>query len=68
MLKLTIGKLNIQLNGVDAEQIPDNTLLFRSDFQSSGYFISGYLPRKRHHGVRKARRFGGTVALYARQS
>lgn len=33
MLKLTIGKLNIQLNGVDAEQIPDNTLLFRSDFQ-----------------------------------
>lgn len=33
MLKLTIGKLNIQLNGVDAEQISDNTLLFRSDFQ-----------------------------------
>lgn len=31
MLKLTIGKLNIQLEGIDACEVPENTLLFRSE-------------------------------------
>ena len=35
MLKLTIGKLNIRLDGVEAGQVPENTLLFRSDFQEA---------------------------------
>lgn len=33
MLKLTIGKLNIQLEGVDNIDIPKNTLLFQSTFE-----------------------------------
>lgn len=35
MLKLTIGKLNIQLEGIDAGEIPENTLLFRSEFEEA---------------------------------
>ena len=35
MLKLTIGKLNIRLDGVEAGRMPENTLLFRSDFQEA---------------------------------
>ena len=35
MLKLTIGKLNIRLDGVEAGQVPENTLLFCSDFQEA---------------------------------
>lgn len=35
MLKLTIGKLNIQLGGIDAGEIPENTLLFRSEFEEA---------------------------------
>ena len=35
MIKLTIGKLNIQLEGIDAGELPENTLLFRTEFEEA---------------------------------
>lgn len=35
MLKLTIGKLNIQLEGIEAGELPENILLFHSQFEEA---------------------------------
>lgn len=35
MIKLTIGKLNILLEGIDAGELPENTLLFHTEFKKA---------------------------------
>lgn len=54
MIKLTIGKLNIQLEGIDAGELPENTLLFRTEFEEADLkytFRIGENPPSIHYPV-----------------
>lgn len=48
MIRLTIGNLHIQLEGIDRAHLPTNTLLFESTFQEADLYYTFHTNRQPH--------------------
>lgn len=46
MIRLTIGKLNIQIDGIDRSVVPENTLIFENEFSTSDLYFTFYMDRQ----------------------